>query len=369
MKLDDRIEAVVSAATELSWLNDLTAESIGRWIGLELGQYLSDCGPQRYGNQHCLTVPLSPILHIVSGNTPHAALQSLIRGLVVGAVNWMKMPQEGLPEVDLFVRALPKELRPERASVLHPHWMEAAEAIVVFGSDETVQEFSKRVLPTQRFLAHGHKVSLGLIWGRCHPEIAAGIARDVFPFDQLGCLSPQFFYVGGDSAEFASELSKHLEKERPKAATTARNRGLAAALRAFREEWRFRAATEPGVFFWESDKNLDWVVIHDPNPGSVTTPLHGTIFIKAMPSDLELALSPMRRQISTIGLSPVNQEFASLAIRSGAQRICEIGQMQYPPLTWHHDGWPALGSFVRYVDVEGLGEELQEFRSTQRAGA
>ena len=116
MKLDDRIEAVVSAATELSWLSDLTAESIRRWIGLELGQYLSDCGPQRYGNQHCLTVPLSPILHIVSGNTPHAALQSLIRGLIVGAVNWMKMPQEGLPEVDIFVRALPKELRPERAS-------------------------------------------------------------------------------------------------------------------------------------------------------------------------------------------------------------------------------------------------------------
>ena len=90
------------------------------------------------------------------------------------------------------------------------------------------------------------------------------------------------------------------------------NRGLAAALRAFREEWRFRAATEPGVFFWESSGNLDWVVIHDPNPGLVATPLHGTIFIKAMPSDLELALSPMRRQISTIGLSPVNQEFAGL---------------------------------------------------------
>jgi hypothetical protein len=354
MKLDDRIEAVVSAAAEFSWLGDFTSESVRRWIGLELGPYLSDCEPQRYGNQHCLIVPLSPILHIVSGNTPHAALQSLIRGVIVGAANWIKMPQEWLPEVDIFVRTLPHTLRPELSSVLHPHWMEEAEAIVVFGSDETIQELSKKALPTQRFLAHGHKISLGLIWGRCDLRIAEGIARDVFPFDQLGCLSPQFFYVAGDSAEFASELSRHLKEVRPKAMITARQCGLAAALRAFREEWKFRAATELDVHFWESHRNLDWVVIHDPNPGLATGPLHGTIFIKPMPADLELALSPMRRQISTIGLYPVSLESTSLAIRSGAQRICEIGQMQHPPLTWHHDGWPALGSFVRYVDVEGL---------------
>ena len=354
MKLDDRIEAVVSAAAEFPWLGDFTSESVRRWIGLELGPYLSDCEPQRYGSQHCLAVPLSPILHVVSGNTPNAALQSLIRGVIVGAANWIKLPKEGLPEVDIFVHALPHDLRPELSSVLHPRWMEEAEAIVVFGSDETIQEFSKRVLPTQRFLGHGHKISLGLIWGRCDFRIAEGIARDVFPFDQLGCLSPQFFYVAGDSAEFAAELSKRLGEVRSKAATATRERGLAAGLRAFREEWKFRAATEPDVFFWESYGNLDWVVIHDPNPGLVTSPLHGTIFIKAMPADLEFALSPMRRQISTIGLSPVSLESATLAIRLGAQRICEIGQMQHPPLTWHHDGWPALGSFVRYVDVEGL---------------
>jgi len=354
MKLDDRIAAVVSAAAGFSWLGDLTAENIARWIELELGQYLSDPRLQTYGSQHCLTFPLSPILHIVSGNTPHAALQSLIRGVIVGATNWMKLPQEGLPEVDTFVRALPKEIRPELAGDLHQCWMEEAEAIVVFGSDETIQEFSRWARPTQRFLAHGHKISLGLIWSRCDPHIAEGIARDVFPFDQLGCLSPQFFFVAGDSAEFASQLSKCMEKQRLNLVAPVRDRGLAAALRAFREEWKFRAATEPGVFLWDSLANLDWVVIHDPNPGLVTNPLHGTIFIKAMPSDPELALSPIRRLISTIGLSPVNLESVSLAIRSGAQRTCQIGQMQNPPLTWHHDGWPALGSFVRYVDVEGL---------------
>jgi Acyl-CoA reductase (LuxC) len=96
------------------------------------------------------------------------------------------------------------------------------------------------------------------------------------------------------------------------------------------------------------------VVIHDPEPVLVTNPLHGTIFIKPMPPDLELTIAPIRRLISTIGLFPINRELVHFGIRLGAQRICRIGQMQHPPLTWHHDGWPALESFVRFVDIEGL---------------
>src|ERR1700733_1455856 len=129
MNLDARVAAVSSAAAEFSWLGELTSGNVRRWIELELGEYLSDPEPQSYGSQHCLTVPLTPILHIVSGNTPHAALQSLIRGVIVGAANRIKLPQEGLPEVDFFVRALPKEIRPELATDLRPGWMEEAEAI------------------------------------------------------------------------------------------------------------------------------------------------------------------------------------------------------------------------------------------------
>ncbi|MBV9105091.1 MAG: hypothetical protein JO313_03620 [Verrucomicrobia bacterium] len=356
MGLENRITAIVSAAAEFSWLGDLTLKNISRWIELELGEFLNSPELQRYGNQHCLTVPLSPILHVVSGNTPHAALQSLIRGLIVGATNWIKLPQEGLPEVDSFVSRLPKEIQPELATHLRPGWMEEAEAVVVFGSDTTFREFSQKILPTQRLLVHGNKISLGLIWGRCNEQIAGGIADDVFPFDQLGCLSPQFFYVAGDSAEFASQLSKLLNCQRTKPRPAVKEQpGTAAALRAFREEWKFRAATEDRVFIWESPGNMDWAVIHDPDFGLVANPLHRTILIKPMPPDAEVALSPIRRLISTIGLYPVNRESVNLGVRSGAQRLCPIGQMQNPPLSWHHDGWPALGSFVRYVDVEGLG--------------
>ena len=43
---------------------------------------------------------------------------------------------------------------------------------------------------------------------------------------------------------------------------------------------------------------------------------------------------------------------ASLA-QAGATRICALGEMAWPPPTWHHDGQPPLGVLVRRCDVEG----------------
>jgi hypothetical protein len=355
MKLDDRIAAVVFAAAAHPWLGELTAKSVSRWMELELGRLLEDGQLQPYGRHHCLARALSPILHVVSGNTPHAALQSLIRGIVVGAKNRIKLPQGGLPEVDEFSRRLPVQLKPELADHLAVGWVEEAEAIVVFGTDETVRHFSRQLSPMQRLLAHGQKSSFGLIWVPFDQNVVNGAARDVFVFDQLGCLSPQFYYVAGDSTGFASLLAARLEELfRANPVTTPRGYEIAATLRACREEWKFRAATEPGVLVWESRETLDWMVIHDPAPCLVANPLYRTIFVKPMPSDLGSALAPIRRHISTVGLHPVNLDTVELAAGLGAQRVCQIGQMQNPPLTWHHDGWPALSSLVRYVDVEGL---------------
>jgi hypothetical protein len=354
MDLEDRIGAIATAAGHFPWLGDLRAPTISRWIELELGQALNSTQPQAYGNQKYLISPLSPILHIVSGNTPHAALQSLIRGILIGATNWIKLPEEGLPEVEAFVGALCDELRPDLASKLRSRWMQQAEAVVMFGSDETIREIFRQILPSQRFVVHGHKISLGLISTECSSELAGRIGHDLFAFDQLGCLSPQLFYVTGDSIRFARELARHFEQTRSARIQAEPRPAMAAALRGFRQEWKFRAATEPDVCFWESRESLDWAVVHDPSPRLAPNPLYGTIFIKPMPSDLPSALLPMRRHIATVGLDPIDPESLKIAVGIGAQRVCAIGQMQNPPVTWHHDGQPTLANLIRYVDIEGL---------------
>lgn len=352
MDLEARIAAIAAAAGRFPWLGDLSVPSILRWIELELGRSLSSPQALVYGRQKYLVCPLDPVLHIVSGNTPHAALQSLIRGIVVGATNRIKLPKEGLPEVDAFVEALPPDLRPELATALPPTWMNEAEAVVVFGSDETVREISQQIGPAQRFIVHGHKISLGLIKTKCGPDLARRIADDLFVFDQLGCLSPQLLYVAGDSIEFAGALAQEFLRTRPAKSRVVLE--IAAALRVFHEEWKFRAATEPGVFFWESREALDWAVVHDCSPALAPNPLYGTIFIKPMPADVGLVPVQVRRHVATVGVDPLDYESVRTAIRLGAQRVCAIGQMQNPPITWHHDGQPTLANLVRYVDVEGL---------------
>ena len=352
MDLPRRIEAVTKAAAQFLWLGDLSPTAIVQWIELELGNLLESPDLHRYGVNHCSVRPLTPILHVVSGNTPHAALQSLVRGLLVGAENWIKLPSTGLEQVEEFVRALPEQMRPELERELRPGWLETAEAVVVFGSDETIAEFSRKILPSQRFITHGHKISFGLVRGNCDRDLAEKIARDVFAFDQLGCLSPQFLYLAGNSIEFARELAQHFARRPFEKVTFSGTSAAAPTLRGFREEWRFRAATEPGVYLWESRESLAWTVVHDPATLPSKNPLYGTIFVKPMPGDLESALGPFRRHISTIGLHPLNRESVDLAVRLGAQRICELGQMQNPPTSWHHDGQPTLANLVRYIDVE-----------------
>jgi len=44
--------------------------------------------------------------------------------------------------------------------------------------------------------------------------------------------------------------------------------------------------------------------------------------------------------------------FAGDLAKMGVHRVCPIGQMQRPPLSWHHDGGrPNLGDLVSWTDL------------------
>jgi hypothetical protein len=63
----------------------------------------------------------------------------------------------------------------------------------------------------------------------------------------------------------------------------------------------------------------------------------------------------LRGKVSTVGIAVPEdkaQEIATQLARWGATRICPLGQMQNPPLTWRHDGRPALGDLVTWTDFE-----------------
>ncbi len=357
------VSLAAAAAPFRDLLGEITPDDLLALVRTDLGHEGMLDGLQAHGGHLARAVAPGTILHVVSGNTPHAGLQSLLRGLLLGSYNLCKLPSGGLvPELAAFRAGLPPELAAavELSETLPDAWLTRADAIVVFGSDATVAELRRRARPDQTFLAHGHRVSLGIIFEGDEAPSADAAACAVSLFDQQGCLSPQGFYVRETSAlnarAYAERLAAALARRHAAHPRAAPGLEGSAALAAWREEWRFRAANAPAQHaLWTSPGSTAWTVLYDgADPAFTPSPLYRTVVVKPLPADLRGALAPVRPFLSAVGLWPATREHADwLAAQDlGASRFCALELMQFPPLTWHQDGITPLASLVRWVDAE-----------------
>ena len=347
-----RIAALAAAAAKFPFLGDYSAQTLGAWLAAELGAV--DALDQFVPHAGHFARAFAPrvILHILSGNTPAAALQSLIRGLLLGSQNLCKLPSSGLPEVDAFLAALPEEMQRlvEISATLPDEWLAQAEAVVVFGSDATLEHFRGRILPGQKFIEHGHRVSFGIVFDDPSCTSAEGAAQDISLFDQQGCLSPHVFFVRRNAREYARCLAQEMEQF----AKGNKRRELSVAehtsIRALQEAIRFRAKNGAEC---ELYVGKEWTVVFDAEPGFPASPLGRVAFVKPLPMDFPATLANVRPHLSACSIAPATLENAEFAAALGVSRVCAIGAMQLPPAAWHHDGQPTLAPLVRWVDFEG----------------
>ena len=349
-----RATLLAAAAARFPFLGRTTADDLLALVRTELGhaEILDDFQP--HGAHLARAMPVETILHIISGNTPAAGLQSLIRGLLLGAHNLCKIPSDGLPEMAAFHAALPPELaaRVEISPLLPEAWIARAEAIVAFGSDATVAHFRALARAGQVFIAHGHALSFGVIFDDPRAESAAGAARDASVFDQQGCLSPHVFYVAGDARGYAARLAQEMERWQERDPRGPVSLSEANAIRTLRDETAFRAAQGEPVALHASAGSTAWTVIFDAAPGFPRSPLNRCIFVRPLPANLAVELLPVRRHLSCAGIWPATIGNARTLADCGVSRICAIGQMQSPPWTWLQDGQPALAPLVRWVGFD-----------------
>jgi len=352
MTTTDRASAIAQACRDFEQLlGPASAEAFLDWIRLELGNDAALDGFQKMAGQWMRAIAPKVILHIVSGNTPHATLQSLIRGLLLGSRNLCKLPAAGLPEAEAFAAALPAELRKtvEFSTELPEAWLAAADAIIVFGSDETVAHFRALAAPWQVFIGHGHRVSLGLVFEDQNFESAALAARDASLFDQHGCLSPHCIYVADRPEEYAARLAVEMEKIAHATPRAKLSLSDAAAISEIRETTRFRVAIGHATRLWEGDA---WTVIYDADPAFSASVLNRVIFVRPLPENLADALAPVRPFLSAIGIWPNARPFAERAAALGASRVCALGRMQEPAWTWRQDGRATLAPLVTWQGWE-----------------
>jgi len=351
-----RIQALVDeAAVLVPWVGRFDAAVLREWLDLELGAAAALDAWVPHGALHTRAVALSPVLHVVSGNTPHAAFQSVFRGLLVGCFNRVKLPSAGLPEFEDWLAQLPPPLASlvEARHDLPDAWLES-DAAVVFGNAATLAFFRERLKPGIRLIEHGPKLGIAVVF---EPGAAAArlVAEDILRFDQQGCLSVQAVYVEGDAAvveRFGSELAAAMAAFRlrnPRRRPTLSDSG---AVSNARELVRFRAANGEGLRLWESAGSTEWTVVHEPDPRLAPGPLNGFVTVHPFPESLEPAtLGPEAAFLSGISIHPFTRDAASRLELLAPPRICAAGSAQEPTVFWHHDGLPPLASLVRWRDL------------------
>lgn len=302
------------------------------------------------------------IYHICAGNLAVSACTSLVHGLLLGSQNALKLPSErddseARRDILHFIHQLPASLRKlvKTTSTLDSKILAEADAVIAFGSDITMASLRAQVRWDQKFIPHGHAVSLLWISDPNHlvPKQARSCAIDVLTYDQLGCLSPQSIYVprGTNIESLGQKLAAALEVEwRHIDPKPARNLAIAARIAEARD-----VAHALGHRVWlPPEKHLGWTLIHDPDPTFQASPLHGVIYLRAVAeAKLAAALAPAAGRISTVGCArQISSRLEKVFLSLGASRFCPAGRMQFPPLTWHHDGQPILANLITWIDAE-----------------
>lgn len=352
-----RAGALAQASAAFPELSPPTCEDLLELVRVELGheEILDGFRPYSHAGRAWARSPRG-ILHILAGNTPAAGLQSLITGLLLGAENRVKLPSGGLPELTAFCDQLKPELTVQLSETLEEGWLDWAEAILVYGDDETVARFRAKARPDQKFHGFGHRNSFGIVLEDPKFESVTAAARDISLFNQKGCLSPHDLYIREIEKGIARTYARHLanametyNREHPRGPVTVRE---AAEIQHLRSGYRFRASADPTVEIFESRDSTDWTVIYEEEPDFAVSCLNRVVFVKPLPDDLPGALQWVAPHLSTVGLWPCRAQDLRVLTGLAVPRICPLGKMQQPPWTWHHDGLPRLAGLVEWVDWE-----------------
>jgi hypothetical protein len=73
------------------------------------------------------------------------------------------------------------------------------------------------------------------------------------------------------------------------------------------------------------------------------------------PEALLEALAPLGPHLAAVGLDGFGEAPPGLprALADlGASRLCPVGMLQCPPLSWHHEGLGVLAPLARFTDLE-----------------
>jgi hypothetical protein len=355
-----RKRAIAEAPAPSGFSAAMVNEAIDLTFGVLTVTALNEVVDRELKDRRAVGPPL--IAHFLSGNVPAPGIVSICCGLLLRSANIVRVSSrdpvfprlfvESLREVDADLAGTVAVLDwPKEETSLTRAAMAEANVIIAYGSDATIDELRKLAPQKAQFFGFGHRVSFGVIAKEAtiRRELAEAAAFEASVYDQQGCLSPHVFYVEQGAREFAAMLAEAMAAYQARVPRGKLTTEESAAIAQLRQAYEFRSASDRRVAIWTGD---GWTVIYDEDPSFTPSCLNRTVFVKPIDSikQVPAIMQHLAGKISTVGLAPMN-EFAGDLARLDVRRVCPIGQMQRPPLTWHYDGRPNLADLVRKTDV------------------
>lgn len=333
------------------------------------------------------------LAHVCAGNLPVPAMMSLVLGVLTKSAQFFKLPQRGGLVPRLFAHSLAATESKLGACFEMARWpggtraledalFSEANCVTATGGDALLSELRGRMPLATRFVGYGHKFSFGFVpvealTSYSMKRTARDAAADITAWNQLGCLSPHVLYVEDNGVHSPEGLAEQLAKELA-AREVVEPRGEipveeAAAIAGRRSVYAMRSVIAPparerkldSVFvevhtslrLWQSEESTAWTVVLDTDPRFAASCLNRFIYIKPIKrlADALHYADEIRGKVSTVALGQAGDRTAELSLelaRWGVPRICPLGRMQEPPLTWRHDGRPSLADLVEWTDLE-----------------
>ena len=310
-------------------------------------------------------------LHLGAGSVPGVTVTSIVRALLVKSPVLAKPGAGDVALTAAFARHLGRldsRLGAAAAVLYWPggtapwaRWEQelfaAANQVVVYGSDTTIESVRARTPASTRLIEHGHRIGVAVVDPTGDPRAAPDAARAVALFDQEGCVSTHLFFVLGDraaarkwSCELADALTE-IEFALPPGHVPA---GEMSPIHQMRGLLAMGAASGRDTELWHR-KGLRWTVIM----GSLDafSPAGGRtawVIPAADAASCLEALAPQAPVLQTVGIAGIGTERQALAeglARLGATRVVPLREVPFPEAEWLHDGQRPLRELVRWTEL------------------
>ncbi len=310
--------------------------------------------------------PLGTIVHVTPNNSAILSVCALIEGLLTRNVNLLKLGRkEGEFAASFFELLCQNDVSQKIASYIYIFQISSkdkariekllsfADAISVWGNEESVKAVKEKAPQNARIIDWGHKISFSLFSKKYEAADLESLAQEICFADQQFCSSPQCVYLLDASFDELKLFGEKLETSLKKHATKSLNISLEekAEITVNNELLRLRSINEECVGLISEN----YRIYIENNSVLKASPLYKSIWVKPLKKEeLVFVLNEFKTYLQTVGISCAKNEYeelVNLLLQAGALRVRNIGQMLNSYAGEPHDGVYALNRYCKKISV------------------